>query len=232
MVKAVIFDLDDTLIPERQYIESGFHHIAKIISNKFEISEEQVFRDLMALFKESPKNVFDRLLNKHKIDCTKKMIADLVEEYRNHFPKISFYDDVLNCLEHLKSKNIKVGIITDGYANTQRQKLRAVKAYEYFDEIILTDELGREYWKPHPRAFEEMRAKLKVKFNEMIYVGDNPEKDFYVSNIYPIKTIRIIRKDREHELIHKDKKYFKGIKENYKITNLGELLNLINCDFI
>ncbi len=228
MVKAVIFDLDDTLIPERQYVESGFKHIAKIISNKYEFSEEKVFRDLLTLFKKSHKNVFNRLMDTYKNNYSSDTILYLVEEYRNHIPDIHFYDDVLNCISNLKTKGIKVGIITDGIAYTQRQKLKAVKAYEYFDEIILTDELGREYWKPHPRAFEEMRLKLKVEFNEMIYVGDNPEKDFYISSIYPIKTIRIIRE----KLIHKDKKYFKGIKEYFRVKNLDELLSLIDNELI
>ncbi|NLM44843.1 MAG: HAD-IA family hydrolase [Clostridiales bacterium] len=227
MVRAVIFDLDDTLIPEMQYIESGYQHIAKIISDKFKISRDEVFKNLLALFKEDPKNVFDRFMSLHKINYTRNIISNLVEEYRNHFPKICFYDDVLCCLNYLKSQNIKVGIITDGYANAQSQKIKAVKAHEYFDEIILTDELGREYWKPHPRAFKEMCSKLKVNFNEMIYVGDNPEKDFYISAIYPIITIRINRENAEYELIHKDKKYYKGIEEHHRITNLEELINLI-----
>lgn len=218
MVKAVIFDLDDTLISEKQYIESGYHHIAKILDGKLEIAEEVIFSQLINLLKESSKNVFNRLLDRHVIDYSKEMIINLVEEYRNHFPVIELYDDVLPCIQHIKSKGVKVGIITDGYANAQHQKLKAVRAYDYFDEIIITDELGREFQKPHPKAFEVMREKLNVEFHEMIYVGDNPEKDFYISKVYPIKTVRINRVGVYH-----DRNYLEEIKEVYAIHRLIEI---------
>ncbi len=222
MVKAVIFDLDDTLISEKQYIISGYHHIAQVMHNRFKISEKEAFWELMKLFKESPKNVSNRFLDRYKIIYTKEIILNLVEEYRNHFPEICFYEDVLPCLAKLKSNNVKVGIITDGYVNAQRQKMRAVKAYDYFDEVIITEELGRKYWKPHPKAFEIMREKLDVEFNEMVYIGDNPEKDFYIGKKYPITTVRVLR-----EGVYKDKAYLEDIKETYVINDLNEISLLI-----
>lgn len=222
MVKAVIFDLDDTLVSEKKYIESGFCHVARILSKKLGITAERIFNELMDLSNENSKKVFNRFLFRHKINYTEDIIMHLVEEYQNHLPKIEFYDDVLPCLEYLRRKGCKTGIITDGYANSQRQKLIAVKAYDYFDEIIITDELGRKFWKPHPKAFEIMRSKLGIKFNEMVYVGDNPEKDFYISNMFPIKTIRICR-----EGMFQDKEYLNGIRETYLIYSLIEIKSII-----
>ena len=222
MVKAVVFDLDDTLISEKEYIKSGYRHIAGIIEDRLAMDKNQVFDDLMSLFKVSPLNVFNRLYDKYQIEYSKEMILDLVKEYRGHFPDIQFYDDVLPCLSELKRSGLKVGIITDGYAIAQRQKLKAIQADEYFDEVIVTDELGREYWKPHPKAFELMKEKFRVNFDEMIYVGDNPEKDFYISKTYPIKTVRIIR-----DGVHSDKNYFRDIKEDIKIISLKDIKNLL-----
>ena len=62
MVKAVIFDLDDTLISERQYIESGYRHISKVLSKKLNKNEDELYQLLLNLLDESPKNVFNRLL--------------------------------------------------------------------------------------------------------------------------------------------------------------------------
>ncbi|MFC4322625.1 HAD family hydrolase [Litchfieldia salsa] len=221
MIKAVIFDLDDTLISEKEYIKSGYRHIAQIISNRYNKDTIELYELLMKLFKDSPRNVFNRLLDTLGISYTKKNIIELVEEYRNHLPDIEFFNDVLPCFELLNSKKIKTGVITDGYANAQQQKLNSVKANKYFDEIIVTDELGKQYWKPHPKAFEIMKDKLNVEFNEMVYIGDNPEKDFYISCVYPIRTIRIHR-----DGIYKNSLYLKNIKENYSIQSLNEL-NLI-----
>jgi putative hydrolase of the HAD superfamily len=227
MVKVVVFDLDDTLISEKEYIKSGYRHIAKIIDDRFGIDKNQVFDDLMSLFEVSSLNVFNRFYDKHQIEYSKEMILDLVNEYREHFPNIKFYDDVLPCLTELKRIGIRVGIITDGYAITQRQKLKAVKADEYFDEIIVTDELGLEYWKPNPKAFELMKEKFKVDFAEMIYVGDNLEKDFFISSIYPIKTVRIFRADG----VYAAAKALESINptfEIYKLNYLSEIINNIN----
>jgi putative hydrolase of the HAD superfamily len=231
MVKAVIFDLDDTLISEKKYIESGYQHISKLLNNNYYKGEQDLYKILLGLFSESPKYVFNRILDKLGIKYTKEIIIDLVEEFRNHDPNIEFYHDVLPCLEYLKQKGVKVGIITDGYANSQRKKLEALKAYEHFDNIIVTDEYGRDYWKPHPRSFEEMRKQLNVDFDEMIYVGDNPEKDFYISIIYPIKTMRIYRGFSENGLIYKGKEYFKGVKEDYKIRTLEDILTIMHSKY-
>lgn len=222
MVKAVVFDLDDTLISEKEYIKSGYRHIARIIEDKFSMDKNQVFDDLMNLFNVSPLNIFNRLCDEYQIEYSKEMILDLVMEYRGHFPDIQFYNDVLPCLVGLKRSGVKVGIITDGYAIAQRQKLKAIHADEYFDEIIVTDEIGREYWKPHPKAFELIKDKFKVNFDEMIYVGDNPEKDFYISRTYPIKTVRILR-----DGVHSDKNYFRDIKEDLNVVSLIDILNLL-----
>lgn len=92
----------------------------------------------------------------------------------------------------------------------------------YFDEVIITEELGRKYWKPHPKAFEIMREKLDVEFNEMVYIGDNPEKDFYIGKKYPITTVRVLR-----EGVYKDKAYLEDIKETYVINDLNEISLLI-----
>ncbi|WP_298472017.1 HAD-IA family hydrolase [uncultured Psychrobacillus sp.] len=224
MVKAVIFDLDDTLISEREYIESGYRHISKLLCEKLNIDELDIYLLLMELFKESSVKVFNRFFDKLEVSYSRKDITELVEEYRNHLPNIMFNDEVLACLEFLKRKGIKVGIITDGYANAQRQKLKAIGAINYFDHIIVTDELGRDYWKPHPKAFEIMKEALDIEYREIIYVGDNPKKDFYISSIYPIKTIRIKRENG----IYTINEYFQGIKENITISSFKEIVDLLN----
>lgn len=219
MIKAVIFDLDDTLISEKKYIESGYQYISKLLSNRYAKDEKALFELLIKLFNDSPQKVFNRLLDKLDIVYTQNHIIELVEEYRNHFPCINFFNDVLPCLDFLKSNKIKTGIITDGYKNSQRQKLSAIKATAYFDEIIVTDELGREYWKPHPKAFKKMQEKLSVKFDEMVYVGDNPNKDFYIGDRYPIKTVRISRENG----VYKEIKNPPQVELFLEIKNLDDL---------
>jgi len=222
MIKAVVFDLDDTLISESEYIKSGYLHIAKVIEDKHLIDRNKVFEDFMTLFNSSSLNVFNRFFEKYEIEYSNEMIMDLVAEYRSHTPNIKFYEDVVPCLSELIRGGITLGIITDGYSISQRQKLKAVQAEKYFDYIIVTDELGREYWKPHPRSFELMKDRMNVNFEEMIYIGDNPNKDFVVIEDIPISTIRILRRG-----IYDHIPYAKNVYPTYTIDGLTKLLSLI-----
>ena len=223
-ISAVVFDLDDTLIAERQYVESGYGHIADVLSCRIDVDSKTIYTVLCDLFASSAKNVFNRLYDKLGIPYTKEDIMGLVAAYRNHMPDIQFYDDVLPLLETLKSMNIKTGIISDGYIQGQRNKLKALNADRLFDDIIVTEELGREYWKPHPRAFEVMRERLNVRFEEMIYVGDNPRKDFFIGSIYPIRTVRVCR-----DGVYEGVEYLDGVKETYTVNSLAEIPALLNA---
>lgn len=220
MKKAIIFDLDDTLISEKEYIKSGFKEIAKYIKRRYNLNENDTFDKLIKLSNTDSRNVFNRMLEQEKILYTELEIKELISIYRKHKPNIKFYDDVLPTIEKMKKLGIKVGIITDGYKETQKLKLEALDAYSIFDEIIITDDLGREYWKPNPKAFEIMSKNLNIEFNDMIYIGDNPEKDFYIGNIYPITTVRIIREDG----VYRNNNYLDDIVEKYKINSLNDIL--------
>ena len=57
MIKAVVFDLDDTLYPEKQYTESGFHHVASIISKSTNISEIEIFSELIKISAEDEREL-------------------------------------------------------------------------------------------------------------------------------------------------------------------------------
>ncbi len=223
MIKAVVFDLDDTLIAERDYARSGYRHIAGVMGRKLGLPAEQVFGLLTELASASPLRLFDRLLERLGMPYESKDIREMVDEYRNHKPDIAYYDDVLPCLAKLRENGVRIGIITDGYACAQRRKLEALRAEEQMDHIVVTDELGgKAYWKPHPQPFETMRDRLGVQFGEMMYVGDNPEKDFYIGSLFPITTVRINR-----DGYYRDRNYLNGVREHAAIRGLEELPGLL-----
>jgi len=224
LIKAVVFDLDDTLISEKSYTFSGFDAVSQILSKDLQKTSCEIATELKKLYCKDSSFVFNRLLDNYDFPYNQKYIETIVEAFRLHQPKIEFYSDVMPFLAFLKSMKIKAGIITDGYSITQKKKLEQLKASELFEAIIVTDDLGgRDFWKPNPMAFQLMRSKLKVKYSEMIYVGDNPSKDFYISQLHPVKTVKILR-----ELsVHNDREYYKGIKEHYQVQSLGELVNII-----
>lgn len=223
MIKAVVFDLDDTLISEYEYIQSGYKHISEIISEKSNIDKDKIYTDLITLFDSNSKKVFNQLLDNYKIEYNTDEINTLVNEYRSHIPNIKLYDDVLLCIKELKEQNIKIGLITDGYAVAQKNKISSLEIDYLFDYIIVTDDYGRDFWKPSPKPFELMQENMSVNFNEMVYIGDNPEKDFYIQSIHPIHTIRINRPLS----IYKNSQYLSDYKEHMAINSLDELFEYI-----
>lgn len=231
MIKAVIFDLDDTLTPEMQYVESGYRHVASVLEElilsvrgEAVLTKEEIFTRLMLLFRENNKRVFNRLFESYHLKFELMDVQALVEEYRNHEPDIFYYKEVKEVLLQLRQKKMKLGIITDGPAMAQKKKLEALEAFQDFDKIIVTDELGRDYWKPNGKSFQLMARDLGVDYREMVYVGDNPEKDFYIQKIYPIHTVRVERE----EGVYKNSLYLEGVREMYKISSLDKLPELLS----
>lgn len=220
MIKAIVFDLDDTLISERDYIKSGFKYVSKIISDRYKLDNNEVYEVMRELFKESSKNVFNRVLDNFNIKYKKEEVLYLVKEYREHKPNIEFYKDVIPTINKLRNNGYKLGIITDGYKETQNKKIDVLNCKTLFDEIIITDELGKEYWKPHERSYKLMSKKLNVDLSEMVYIGDNEAKDFVTANLLGVKTIRIERING----IYKENLLSNRYKAKYKLNCLEDLL--------
>lgn len=216
MVKGVIFDLDDTLISEREYIQSGFKVISNVISNYYPFGKENLYKLLVNLFNEDNKNVFNRFLNKLQINYTSADIEYLIKIYRNHSPSINLYKDVIPTLFILRNRGYKLGIISDGFKESQRKKISAVGLEKYFEKIILTDELGREFWKPNEKPFKLMAESFDIDYKDLIYIGDNEAKDFIAPNKLGMKTVKILRKNR----IYKDSSNLADARAQYTISSL------------
>ena len=104
---------------------------------------------------------------------------EVLKIYRSHKPNIHLYDGVAKMIEELKRKGIKVGIITDGRPEGQRNKLEALGLDQMVDDIVITDELGGvQFRKPCDIAFRIMITRWRMNPADVIYVGDNPVKDF------------------------------------------------------
>lgn len=168
-VCAVIFDLDDTLYSEKQYVRSGYKAVAKLLG-------EESFVDKLWTYFENGKPAIDELLN--ELGCMEKK-EKCLETYREQIPEITLYDGVFELIQELKSRRIKVGIITDGRVSGQKKKLQALGLDKLIEDIIITDELGgSQFRKPCDISFRIMQRRWGIPFEQMVYVGDNAEKDF------------------------------------------------------
>ncbi|MPM66840.1 Pyrophosphatase PpaX [bioreactor metagenome] len=158
------------------------------------------------------------------MDYDEDYIKSLLKIYRNHIPKINLYNDAKDIIDTLYNRNLKLGIITDGYVETQKNKLKVLNINNYFDYILITDELGKEYWKPHRKPYDIMKEQLNVCYEEMVYIGDNVSKDFVTPNKLGMKSIMINRMDRVYKNnINIDKIYMPQLIVN----NLNEIGGIV-----
>ncbi len=178
-IEAVIFDLDDTLYSEKEYVRSGYHKIAEWFG------KPEIETQLWDVFQRGGKALDEVLEEK---DRTKALHI-----YRFQQPNIHLYPGVKEMLERIRTRK-KIGIITDGRPEGQRAKLRALRLV--VDEVIVTDELGGiAYRKPCTLAFEKLQQALDVPFEKMVYIGDNRRKDFIAPKKLGMRWIWFKNKD-------------------------------------
>lgn len=176
-VEVVIFDLDDTLYSEKDYVRSGYKKISEYLQNP------QIELDLWDSFTKGEKAI-DVVFSKYGI-IEKKEIA--LSIYRNQKPEIKLYDGVFEMISRIRKKK-KIGIITDGRPVSQHAKIIALGIE--VDKIVVTDELGGiEFRKPNKEAFVIMQEYFKVPFEKMVYIGDNILKDFVAPTNLGMKSI-------------------------------------------
>lgn len=191
MVSAVVFDLDDTLYLEADFVRSGFGAVGEWCSRELKLDgfEPAAWR----LFREGRRgDIFDAALLSLGTPIDKETISRMVEVYRTHAPQISLPADSVDCLRQLRGK-YKLGLITDGPAAMQWNKIRALRLEKLMDELIVTSDLGKAMSKPHEQAFRLMEERLLGNGRAMIYVADNPAKDFVAPARRGWRTIRVVR---------------------------------------
>ncbi len=198
---AVVFDMDDTLYSERQYVLSGYSAAVETLSdNLVDTNTHNLCVFLTKRFDAGlSSNAFDAMNEKYDLGLSKADISKLVETYRLHVPTdIKPYDGVHEILAKLDDAGLKLGLLSDGYLPAQRLKLKALGLERYFHSIVFTQNLGPDAWKPSHRGFELIAARLQVPHAQCVYVGDNLAKDFVAPNALGWRSIQIIHPGQVH----------------------------------
>ena len=198
-MKAVLFDLDNTLYPEMEFVKSGFRTVARYLSSRYDFNEDSLFTQMLDILQRNGRGkVFDTLLYNLSLYQGER-VRLLVHLYRSHHPTIHLYEDTMPTLEHLRRRGIRLGVVTDGMASTQKNKIAALGLENIFDAIVCTDELGKEFWKPSIVPYKVALDLLEVSPSEAAYVGNDPVKDFVGANSIKMLTIQVTREtDRDY----------------------------------
>jgi len=211
----IVFDLDDTLYDEITYVRNSFLEVAIYLSENFNISKDSIYLNLIQeLEKNGRGKVFDNVLTFYGI-YSKSEVKRCLSVYRNNIPKIELFDKAINCLERLSS--YRKYLVTDGNKIVQRKKIESLELNKYFIKTLPTHSFRVSYAKPSTYVFNKILKWEKKKSSQLIYVGDNPKKDFINLKKEGFKTLRVLTG------CYKDLRLQKEYEADYQINNLDEL---------
>jgi len=218
-VQAVVFDLDDTLYPEHQFVAGGFREVSSYL-RQAGLAQADLFPALWDRFRRGVRgSIFDEVLAEAGLAPDRQLVAELVAVYRAHRPAIALYPDA-DALLCRAFGSKRLGLLTDGPAQVQQSKVQALDIAALFDVLVCTDALGRQYWKPHPAGYQCIMDQLGLAGPECLYVGDNPLKDFAGARSLAWHTAHIHRDDGIYCSAA-------GVPADIMVDNLGQLAPLL-----
>lgn len=222
-LRAVIFDLDDTLFMERDYAFSAFAAVAKVFEEVLGDPDESAAEMRRLYDTEHRRRVFNTIVERRGLAGAEQLVPRMIETYRTHKPAIQLAPDAAASLTRLRA-DYKLGLITDGPAVMQRAKVEALRLRPRLDAIILTDELGPDRGKPDPYAFAHIAGMLGADASECFYVADNAAKDFVAPNALGWTTVQIKRPGG----VYADRAPATGGEPQHSITSLDQLDRLLH----
>jgi putative hydrolase of the HAD superfamily len=203
VIKAVIFDLDGTLLDRDA-------SVLKFINNQYDrwkewlghIPKEKYISRFIALdcrgyvWKDK---VYQQLVEEYTIRkiTWQMLLDDYVAEFHNScipFPNL------IGMLETLKNASIRLGIITNGKGQFQMDNIKSLGIERYFDTILVSEYEGIK--KPNPEIFNKALRQLGVSTSESMYVGDHPEND--IKGAKNIGMLGIWKKDIQWDHVDAD----------------------------
>lgn len=189
--RAILFDLDDTLYNEADYVSSGFRLVAGSIATAAKRNEAEVMDFMQAeLTRAGRGRIFDAALAAFGLEARPEVVSELLELYRGHVPDVRLFADAEALLTALEGR-VRLGLVTDGLAQMQWAKIRALRLDERMEAIICTWE--HDLPKPDPGGYRLAMEQLGASPAETLIVGDRPDHDLAAARALGCAAVRIRR---------------------------------------
>jgi putative hydrolase of the HAD superfamily len=211
MVKAILFDIDHTLVSEEPLMMLFLPQVYEKLAKKRGINKEDARNAFL-------KEILERKDSYEWHDWNFFFgLFDLDIKYedimRKYPHKLHVYPDVLPVLEWLRGEGYSLGVVTSG-PEYQRLKLELTGLSKYFDVVVTREDAGTV--KPDPKIFLLALEELGVKPSEAVMVGDSLWQDVYGGKNVGMTAVWVNRKG-EHDIHLAD----------FKIHTLYELRNVL-----
>src|SRR5579864_1673319 len=184
----IVFDLDDTLYLESDFVKSGFRAVEEYLRADGPAGFHDIAWDLFQ--SGVRRTIVDQALARMGRSPTPALLRTLVEVYRSHAGEIRLAQDSERCLGSIQGI-ADLGLITDGPSVAQWNKVRLLGLANIIKDILVTEDLGAGAGKPSPLAFKKLQGNREG--TACVYIGDNPCKDFQGPKELGWRTIRIRR---------------------------------------
>jgi len=190
-LNAVLFDLDNTLVDFMQFKrQCSSAAIRAMIEAGLGISEEKACAILFRMYDDfgwEDQRIFERLLRKVNGGVDYRVLASGIAAYRRmKAGSMAPYPRVRETLIKLKSFGLKLGIVSDAPRMQAWLRLAEMNLSEFFDVVVALEDTGR--LKPSRLPFRQAIKKLGLKPEEILFVGDNPERDIKGAKAMGMKT--------------------------------------------
>jgi len=218
----LVFDLDDTLYDERGYVESGIRAVAEHGHERFGWDAERSFAEMIEILdREGRGRIFDRWLAKGG-RTGKGIVAECVRVYRHNRPQLTLSPDAQALLPKLR--NHPLYLVTDGHKIVQQRKVEALGIAPLFRRVYITHRHGIRHAKPSLYCFERIRKLERAEWRDIVYVGDNPAKDFVALNAVGAGTVRLLAG------VHAEAEAAPGHDAQHRIEALSALPQVLALD--
>ncbi len=192
MIKAVIFDLDNTLVDfmamKRQAIEAAIHAMRDA---GLQLPAEEIRRRIDAIYEQRGiefQNVFDQLLFDEFSKIDYKILSSGIIAYRRaREAALVPYPHVYMTLVELAKMRLKLAVVSDAPAREAWLRLCYLNFHHIFDVVVTFDDTGER--KPNPEPFRKALERLVVKPEEALMVGDWAERDVVGAKQVGMKTV-------------------------------------------
>lgn len=220
MIKAILFDFDGTVANRQKNAYDVFDSYVRDIFKDFNDMEyEAVLQDFLTDDCNGTINCKYRLapfINKYEKYLPENFEEDFTKYYYDNMGDYAVLkDEFIDVIAKLQGK-YKLAIISNGQSESQRKKIRQVNIEQYFDEIIVSGEVGVN--KPNREIFDIMSARLGVKNEECIYIGD----------VFSSDILGAIRADMIPVWILEDTERPNGLYKGYRIEKLHQLFDILD----
>lgn len=230
-VKAVFFDLDETLIDALAGLRAAHKAVAKKLRGYFpeELSDrsvEDLRRKLLNLDDEMNLQTnydrdqwWPRFLEELDLDSElgSPRIKELTRTYWETYIRAAKpYEGTKSTLEYLKERNFTVGVITDtdSSGTSKRHRISELNFADSLDVVVVGGE-DTEQSKPSPEPFRLASSRLNLGPSECVMVGDKPFTDIKGARSAGMKTILVKRRE-----------WGKDWEPDFVVNSLEELRNL------